>query len=565
MKKGISVLLALLLAAGIFCYGGITPASADADSVLKTELFTDSEDDDETQATEINLNDIKDDVYTISEEGTYQLSGKYNGQILINAPEVKVKLILKDAEISNTGSAAIYVEDADKVVISMAEGSSSTIESKGQNEDIDAAIYSRKDLNIKGKGTLTVISEEGHGILSKKDLKIKNGTINIEAGCDAINCGDDAEITGGILTITAGDDAIHADSSLTITDGEIIIEKCYEGLEALSINISGGSIDIYAEDDGINASAGKDAETSEYQPGNSDDKEPPEMPEGEEPPEMPEGEEPPEMPGGERPDMDGTEPPAKPDGDGGNRPDGMGGGAGMGGNPGMGGGAENPFTVTEGAEVVISGGKINIVSFGDGIDSNGSLTVSGGEIYISGPLSTGDSALDYASEAVITGGIVFAAGPADMAEGFSNSSEQASILYSFDSKYPAGTEVSLEDSNGNVLISCMPENDFSSVVVSVPDLESSGTYCLKVGDEEFTIEMNGTVFSNGKQGGQQGGQPQEMSNGERPDMGDTQPPEMPDGEQGGPGGGQGGGPGGPGGGPGGMGQPGGNPGNGSMT
>ena len=52
---------------------------------------------------------------------------------------------------------------------------------------------------------------------------------------------------------------------------------------------------------------------------------------------------------------------------------------------------------------------------GDGIDSNGDIEVTGGELYISGPTSNGDGAIDCDGSATITGGIVVAAGSTGMA------------------------------------------------------------------------------------------------------------------------------------------------------
>lgn len=85
---------------------------------------------------------------------------------------------------------------------------------------------------------------------------------------------------------------------------------------------------------------------------------------------------------------------------------------------GTGGRGDDIFAVTEGAYICISGGTLNINAYGDGIDSNGDLTVSGGKTYVSGPVNGGNSSLDYAGEAVITGGIFVAAGASEMAQNF---------------------------------------------------------------------------------------------------------------------------------------------------
>ena len=54
---------------------------------------------------------------------------------------------------------------------------------------------------------------------------------------------------------------MHADKQLDVNDGYINIVTSYEGLEAMTINLNGGKIYVYATDDGINACTG-DGKTS---------------------------------------------------------------------------------------------------------------------------------------------------------------------------------------------------------------------------------------------------------------------------------------------------------------
>lgn len=147
--------------------------------------------------------------------------------------------------------------------------------------------------------------------------------------------------------------------------------------------------------------------------------------------------------------------------------------------------------------IKISGEEVYIDASGDGVDSNGDLTISGGQVTISGPTNSGNGTLDYAGNAMITGGTVMGAGSSGMAQGFSSSSSQGSILYSLTSTYQAGTRVLLQDSDGNEIVSHSPAKTFSSVNISTPEIVSGGTYILNVGNEEYTIEMSGIVYSNG--------------------------------------------------------------------
>ena len=117
----------------------------------------------------------------------------------------------------------------------------------------------------------------------------------------------------------------------------------------------------------------------------------------------------------------------------------------------------------------IAGGVLQIDASGDGIDSNGSLTVSGGETYVSGPTNGGNGALDYASDAVITGGIFVAAGSSQMAQNFGSASTQGAMMVSVGSQQ-AGSEIVLADSAGQPLLSWTAEKAFESVVISCPEI-----------------------------------------------------------------------------------------------
>ena len=127
------------------------------------------------------------------------------------------------------------------------------------------------------------------------------------------------------------------------------------------------------------------------------------------------------------------------------------------------------FSANADAWITLSGGVISIDAEGDGIDSNGSLTVSGGEIYVYGPERSGNGALDYNGEASITGGLVVAFGPSGMAQNFGTSSTQGAMLVSISGS--AGDTVTLTASDGTELVSCQSQKAYSSVAVSYTHLD----------------------------------------------------------------------------------------------
>ncbi len=287
MKKILSMILAFALCLSLVGCGSAAAASdgstsngdSSAAMIAETaavqteeELITaeaEAEEDVETTVT-ITLSDgasradgvgvtVSGDTVTITAGGSYRVTGLLtNGQIVVNAPEEKVVLALDGVSIACENSAAIYVIDAKKVILSLVSGSENTLASTGeyiQTDDntVDAAIFSKDDLTIKGSGALTVSSETGHGIVSKDELKIKSGTLTVMAANKGMAANDLVEITGGDITIASGKHGIHCDEALTVSHGTVNITKSFEGLEAKTIEISGGDIAITASDDGLNA------------------------------------------------------------------------------------------------------------------------------------------------------------------------------------------------------------------------------------------------------------------------------------------------------------------------
>lgn len=96
------------------------------------------------------------------------------------------------------------------------------------------------------------------GIKADASLTISGGTFNIDSADDAVHSNGDVTISGGSFIVLTGDDGFHSDTLLSITDGSITISESYEGLEGERVEISGGVIDVRADDDGINAAGGND-------------------------------------------------------------------------------------------------------------------------------------------------------------------------------------------------------------------------------------------------------------------------------------------------------------------
>ena len=183
----------------------------------------------------------------IKEEATYVISGSLNGMVVVDAPDTaKLQLVLNGVDITSETSAALYILEADKVFVTLADGTTNTLANGGSfvaidDNNIDGALFSKQDLTLNGSGSLTVTSPAGHGIVCKDDLVVAGGTYVVNSASHGLDANDSVRIAEAALTIDAGKDAIHCENS----------EDAAKGF----IYISGGTIKAEAEGDGIAASA----------------------------------------------------------------------------------------------------------------------------------------------------------------------------------------------------------------------------------------------------------------------------------------------------------------------
>jgi hypothetical protein len=117
---------------------------------------------------------------------------------------------------------------------------------------------------------------------------------------------------------------------------------------------------------------------------------------------------------------------------------------------------------------------------GDGIDSNGSIAMTGGVVLVDGPTANDNGALDHSSFKM-TGGFIVAAGSSGMAQATSTTSTQYGILLTFNTTLPAGTLVHIQNSSGEDVLSFVPTKQYSSVAFSSQKLVKGSTYDVYYG------------------------------------------------------------------------------------
>ena len=308
-----------------------------------------------------------------------------------------------------------------------AEGEQS---SSGNESDYSELIFDPDDFDDTSTADSdTTVSTKG--IKAGNALLIQQGTFVIDSADDAIHSNYSVTIDGGSFQLSSGDDGIHAEAYLNINGGTTTIAESYEGLEAAQIHISGGTTQVFSSDDGLNATGGSSFELVDGLLVLKDIS---------------------------SSDTEQT----------------------FGGRGGM-------FEVEDNCDITISGGNLTVTtSNGDGIDSNGSLNVSGDTVLVFGSSSGGEGALDYTGSSSISGGTLVALGSSGMAQSMEPDDSHATLMVTWDEVQPAGTRLTLCTQQGEILCSLQSTNSFQTAVI--------GTDSLSAG-QEVSLYTGGTVNS----------------------------------------------------------------------
>ncbi len=491
---------------------------------------------------------------TISSAGTYQLEGTLNdGQIIVDTEDGDdVTLVLNGIDISSSTTAPIFIQSAEQTIIHLAGGTANTLTDASsyvfddpEEDEPDAALFSKDDLVIEGSGTLTINANYNDAIKSKDGLDISNGTLQIISvddgiiGKDYINIkngnftidvqGDglkstndeDTEkgyvsIENGTFTITSGADAIQAETDITIGNGTFSLvtgggtggadslteDDSAKGLKgSVSVTISGGSFSVDSADDAIHSNGTIDIDGGTFTIAtgddgfhadadltiNSGDINITQSYEGIE---------------GATVTINGGDIRTVSSDDGINVAGGTDddsatmfamGGPGGGHFP----GGNDTFTNFGDYHLYINDGTIVIDAGGDGLDSNGSAEINGGLIIVNGPTNSGNGALDYNSTFTMNGGTLIAVGSSGMAEAPTNDSTQNAVMVNFNSSLSAGTLINFQDSNGNDVVTFAPSKTYQSIVYSSQDLITGETYQVYTGGSASGTVSDGLYQDDG--------------------------------------------------------------------
>ena len=296
-----------------------------------------------------------------------------------------------------------------------------------------------------GGGSQVTLSEDADsckGLKSASTISVNGGDFTINSADDAIHSDDCVYLTGGNFDIKTGDDGAHADSCLYVGYGDdgkdsdlyINIEESYEGLEGGNVYLNYGNVYVTASDDGVNAAGGSSNGTD---------------------------------PGSSREDQF---------------------------TPGGPGGKSGPGMASVAADssdynIFINGGNYYVNVSGDGLDSNGSITVTGGNVVVFGQQSGGDNdAIDFDGTLTLNGGRLFGAGGTGMQSFTSVSGSQSYI----DKKLTVnkGSYIIVKDNSGNVVASIPAVKNIARVFYSAPGLNSSNKSSYTVSSSGSQTEIS---------------------------------------------------------------------------
>ena len=486
---------------------GSTSTDSSAQGIDVSNMFSDRDKEigyDEENSTVIKLSDdsttcdsdavqISGNTVTIIDEGTYILSGTLtDGMVIVDAEDTdKVQLVLDGVDITSAESAAIYVREADKVFITTASDSQNTLTNGGtytaiDDNNIDAAIFSKSDLTLNGAGSLTITAKAGHGVVSKDDLVLTSRTYQIDAASHGLSGKDSVRIASGSYTIVSGKDGIHAENAddtslgfVYLADGTFDITSGGDGISAgnwlqadggvYTVKAGGGSENVQKSDGEWQFGPGQQTESTD-----TTEEDTVSMKAIKAAGEL-------ILKGGKY-SLDSADDTIHSNA-----------------NITI---SDGEFTLASGDDGIhadsattISGGTIDITESYEGIEGL-SIDITGGETYVSGPTNDGNSALDYNGTGTVTGGIFIAAGSSGMAENFGDSSTQGVMMVTVNSQ-AAGSAVSLSDSSGNELVSWTPEKEYTSVIISCPEITTGQEYTLTTGSDTTKITMDSIVYGSG--------------------------------------------------------------------
>lgn len=463
--------------------------------------------------------EIVGNIIYITETGTYVLEGALNDGRIVIQVDGQVHLIFNGVSITSSDGVPLVILGSKKKVITLVEGTSNYLEDAtsysvfydDEASEPNGALFSKKALTINGGGSLEIVGNYNNGISVKDELRILDSAVTIYAVNNGIKGNDQVIIKNSDITIVSENDGIKSDKESDTTgfvyfnDSYVTIDAKGDGIQAYNlilidngtfniitfngsqssistedsakglksdgdIIINDGSFNLDTYDDSIHAAniiqinggvfnitTNDDAIHSDYivevNDGTLDITQSYEGIEA------------------ARIYIHGGQIYITSSDDGINAADDTDNAVGF---------------INNNCMIIITGGYIEIYASGDGIDSNGTVLITGGTLLVHGPTASGDSALDADGGILVNGGYLVATGSLGMVETPGANSEQNVVSIAFSSRRTANQLIELKDVSNNVIISFTPSKTYQSLIISVPELTLGSTYTISIDGSNVT-------------------------------------------------------------------------------
>ena len=185
---------------------------------------------------------IEGDTVIINRSGVYSVSGKLEGQIIVDASGEDIVIILDGVYIKSNLTSALYVYRANSVTLVLngetenllSDAESYSKESpyyNAQTNEPNATIFANSNLVVRGSGSLKILGNCYSGIVCKGGLQVKNTNLDLSSKINGIKTVLGTEMQNSTVKITAPETAVKS-GAVSLKNSNIFVYSEAVGIES---------------------------------------------------------------------------------------------------------------------------------------------------------------------------------------------------------------------------------------------------------------------------------------------------------------------------------------------